>query len=99
MTLRARINVRLHDSEKLNIQQEAAISGLTVSDFVRKKCTGGRVMNRFDSQLVRELRAIHADLAALCGRAKITHQEMRDVLIQIKKCLEDLSENRWGVVP
>jgi len=99
MTLGARINVRLHSSEKIDIQAEAAVAGLTVSDFVRKKCTGVRVVHRFDSQVVRELRAIHADLRVVCERAKITPAEMQAVLRQIKQCLEDLSESRWGVVP
>ncbi len=96
MTLTARINIRLHHAEKKEIKEDAASAGLTVSDFVRKKCTGVRVTSHMDRKCVRELRGVHTDLTKLYNEKSVNHEDIHEIMIRIKIFLETLAKNRWG---
>lgn len=49
------LGIRFTPSEKSRLQQEAAVAGLTVGEFVRRCCAGRRITARTDLAMIREL--------------------------------------------
>ena len=56
--LDAMINVRLSVSEKAKLQDDAGLAALTISELVRRRYFGRRIVARADSAVLRELRRL-----------------------------------------
>lgn len=54
--LDARVNIRLTASEKLQLQENANAAGLGVSELIRRRYFGRKVIARADLQILKELR-------------------------------------------
>lgn len=63
--LDARVTLRLTQAERARLQEEAARAGLSVSELVRRRAFGRKVMATPDLALVRELRRLGVSLRQL----------------------------------
>lgn len=50
--------IRLTPSEKGNVRQHASDAGLTVSEYLRRRITGRRIVSAADNKMINELRRI-----------------------------------------
>ena len=89
------IAVRLTESEKARLVENADHAGLSLSEYVRRRLFGRRVLAQTDAVMVRELRR-------LGGLLKHIHNETRgrysrdtaDALRTLKAYMETLSRDR-----
>jgi hypothetical protein len=65
-SLTAVVNVRVTEAEKADLREAAALAGLTVSEYVRRRALGRAVVARVDLAVLGELRR-------LGGLLKLTH--------------------------
>jgi hypothetical protein len=94
-----RRTLRLTAEEDARIESQAAIAGISVSEYMRRIFFGGRpVTARTDDQTIRESRRMggllkhHFELVREKGGAK-TVDEMNAVLTAIRAAIETLSAN------
>lgn len=57
-TLSSRFTLRLSESERERILQDASLSGLSASEIIRRRYVGSPIIARTDIIVVRELRRI-----------------------------------------
>lgn len=68
MPLSAVVNVRLTETEKEQLKEDADAAGLSLSELVRRRATGRPVLANADAVMIRELRR-------LGGLLKLVHTE------------------------
>lgn len=68
------IEVRLTVEERSFIDEQAAATGLTISDFIRKRSLGKRIVSKADLQLINDIRrlgGLQKHLAAIYPEQKL----------------------------
>jgi hypothetical protein len=89
-----RRTLRLSDDEEARLVDQAAIAGLSVSEYMRRLFFGGRpVIARTDGQMIRELRRMGGLLKHL-GAASSAEQYMRKTLESIRQAIDRLAEQK-----
>jgi hypothetical protein len=89
------VEIRLKASEKQRIKDEAELAGLTVSEFVRRRALGKRILASADLATIRELRRLgglfkHVHLTSGGVYSKDTAAAIAD----IRKFIDQLSAGR-----
>lgn len=93
--LDAVVNVRMTVSEKARLKEEAEIAGLTVSQLVRRRCLGRRVVAATDAAMIRELRRLGGLLKHLHTETGGTYStDTAQALAAIREAIERLSHDR-----
>ena len=95
-----RRTLRLTGEEDARLSGQAAIAGISVSEYMRRLFFGGRpIIARTDDQTIRELRRLggllkhHFDMVKRTGSTG-TLVELDAALRQIRQAIETLSEKR-----
>ena len=85
--------LRLSGDEDMRLVEQAAIAGLSVSEYMRRLCFGGRpVIARTDSQMIRELRRMGGLLKFMGQASPGATAEMRETLESIRQAIDRLAE-------
>lgn len=85
--------VRLSESEDARLVEQAAIAGLSVSEYMRRLFFGGRpIIASTDDQMIRELRRMGGLLKHLSMAAPDAAAEMRETLASIRQAIDRLAE-------
>lgn len=83
--LTEKLNLRLTKSEKLALQEDAGLAGLTMSELVRRRYFGRPIIVNSDMVLVRELRKL--------GSILIDHnEEESEAFLQLRLVLEKVCD-------
>lgn len=95
--LDAVVNVRLTTAEKVRLQEDAELAGVSVSALIRKRYFGRKLVASADAAMLRELRRIggllkhiHVDSAGAYSQQTsealaITQQYIRQLSVSTKK--------------
>ena len=89
---------RLSEQESMEFEEQRDVTGLTVSEYVRRRVLGFRVASKVDLKVYGELRKIHGELRKLGGLAKHIYagaggmysRELADVFQALKSCIRNL---------
>ena len=93
--LDARCNVRLTASELSELREAAELSGLSLSEYMRRRALGIAVIARADMTTVRELRRLGGLLKRVHVDSQGAYSAMTaGVLQQISRYLGELSRDR-----
>jgi hypothetical protein len=93
--LDAVVNVRMTVSEKARLKEEAEIAGLTVSQLVRRRSLGRRVVAATDAAMIRELRRLGGLLKHIHTETGGTYStDTAQALAAIREAIERLSHDR-----
>ena len=85
--------LRLSGDEDARLVEQAAIAGLSVSEYMRRLFYGGRpIIARTDGQMIRELRRMGGLLKHLGMANTGMEQEMRETLESIRQAIDRLAE-------
>jgi len=88
-----RRTLRLSGDEDARLMEQAAIAGLSVSEYMRRLFFGGRpVIARTDDQMIRELRRMGGLLKHLGAASPGVEAEMRETLESIRQAIDRLAE-------
>ena len=89
--------IRMSPAENQRLIEYAEISGITVSEYIRRKCFGGRSITAYtDLAVIRELRRLggllkhNFETVREGGCDPCIADEMEDTLIAIKRTIECL---------
>lgn len=89
--------IRMSPAENQRLVEYAEFSGLTVSEYIRRKCFGGRPITSFtDGVTIRELRRLggllkhNFETVREGGCDPRIANEMEDTLVAIKQAIEQL---------
>ena len=98
-SLDAVINVRVTPAEKQALREDAALAGLTLSAYCRRRFLGRVVVARTDRATIRELRRVGGLLKFVHVQSGGAYSEqtakaLRDVRACIEKLADDRQENR-----
>ena len=89
------IALRLTAREKARLLENAGHAGLSLSEYVRRRTFGRRVLAETDAAMLRELRRLGGQLKHIHNESKgIYSQDTAKVLHSIKKYMEKLSSGR-----
>lgn len=90
--LDAVINVRLTTAEKVRLQDDADMAGISMSELVRARYFGRPVIANADQVMVKELRRIGGLLKHVHVESNGAYnQATADALAQVKRYIETLS--------
>ena len=93
--LDAMINVRLSISEKAKLQDDAALAALSISEIVRRRYFGRRIVAHADSAMLRELRRIGGLLKHLHNETDGVYRvETAEAINTLKLYMSRLSRDR-----
>jgi len=89
--------IRMSPAENQRLLEYAEISGITVSEYIRRKCFGGRPITAYtDLATIRELRRLggrrkhNIETVREGGCDPCIADEMEDTLVTIKRTIECL---------
>jgi hypothetical protein len=87
-----KISVRLSTEEHARLMSEAAAHGCTLSQFVRNRIVGEKLISKIDSQIVRELRRQGGLLKHLSSTPNmLDSQKVSHLLDEIKRTILSIS--------
>lgn len=93
--LTEKIAVRLTPDEKLRLQEESHVSGLSVSELVRRRYFGRRIVAHADLTMIRELRRLGGLLKHIHQQSDgLYSRETGQALRELKSYLVMLSHDR-----
>lgn len=93
--LDAAITVRLTAEEKARLKEDADIAGLSVSELVRRRYFGRRIIAASDAAMLKELRRLGGLLKHVHNESKgIYSKETAEVLTALKNYMEKLAGDR-----
>jgi len=88
-----RRTLRLSEDEEARLVEQAAMAGLSVSEYMRRLFFGGRpIIARTDGQMIRELRRMGGLLKHLGSGNPSVASEMQDVMESIRQTIDRLAE-------
>lgn len=93
-----RRTLRLSADEDARLARQAALAGISVSEYMRRRFFGGRpIIARTDEQAIRELRRLggllkHGFALVRAGGGVSAIKEMEEVLRRIGKAVDRLGE-------
>lgn len=89
------INVRLCAAEKVSLQTEAQIAGLSMSELVRRRYFGRPILASADLAMIRELRRIGGLLKHVHVESNGAYSELTaSVLVELKSGIRRLAHDR-----
>ena len=89
--LEGRIDIRVTREERLEIQEQAEVSGLSVSEYVRRRTLGRRVDSVMDIKMLSELRRQGGLLKKIFNESNGMYSEKTAVVLdKINKFIECL---------
>lgn len=93
--LSGRVNIRVTEEEQRNLKEAAEVSGLSISEYVRRRAVGYQVIARTDLALAMELRRIGGLLKTVHNESYGAYSEttMR-TLLKLNSFLEQLSKGQ-----
>jgi len=93
--LTAVVNVRLTKAEKEELREAAALAGLSVSEYVRRRALGRRVVASADLAVIRELRRLGGLVKHIYGNSGGAYsRETAAALAAITGYIEKLSKDK-----
>ncbi len=93
--LSEKIAVRLAPEEKIKLQEDATLAGLSMSELVRRRYFGRPIIANADIVMVRELRRIGGLLKHIHNQSEGAYSKTTsDALREVKAYLEKLSHDR-----
>ena len=93
--LDAKISLRLTASEKIKLKEDAHLAGLTISELVRRRYFGRRIVAHTDEIMIRELRRLGGLLKHIWLESQgVYSRETGQALSEIKAFIRRLSRDR-----
>lgn len=93
--LDAVINVRLTATEKAKLKEDADLSGLSLSELVRRRYFGKPILANADAVMLKELRRLGGLLKHVHNDSQgVYSKETAGALMALKAYLEQLSRDR-----
>ncbi len=93
--LDAFIGLRLPEREKLQIQEEADLAGISMSELVRRRYFGRPIVADVDLQMIRELRRIGGLLKHVHNSSGGAYSsETANAVQEVRRFIEHLSRDR-----
>lgn len=93
--LNATVSLRLTAAEKLQLQEDAQLAGLSVSALIRRQYFGRKIVARTDVTMIRELRRIGGLLKHIWSESQGAYsQETKAALDEVKNFIKRLSHDR-----
>lgn len=93
--LTAMLRLRLTESEKEQLREEADLAGLSMSELVRRRYFGRPIIAHADVVMIKELRRIGGLLKHVHNESNGVHsKETAEALIALKTYIETLSRDR-----
>jgi hypothetical protein len=93
--LDAVINVRLTATEKAKLKEDADLSGLSLSELVRRRYFGKPILANADAVMLKELRRLGGLLKHVHNESQgVYSKETAGALMALKAYLEQLSRDR-----
>jgi hypothetical protein len=90
-----KISVRLTAAEKIQLAEDAQIAGLGLSELVRRRYFGRRIIANADTVILRELRRLGGILKQLNSEsASIDHQQVQETLRTLQDYMEVLCDHQ-----
>jgi hypothetical protein len=90
----SRIMIRLLPEELEEIEERARVSGLTASEYIRRKVFNRPTVPRADLALVRELRRLGVLMGEILSRAPgPCDPQAREILQEISRAIERIARN------
>jgi hypothetical protein len=94
----SRLTIRLTETERSYIKNDAGLSGLTAAAFARKRALGSRVASKADLAVLAELRRLggllkHVHNETLGTYSSLTAQAIRDLSAYVRALTEKHHEN------
>jgi hypothetical protein len=87
-----KISVRLTAAEKIQLAEDAQIAGLGLSELVRRRYFGRRIIANADTAILRELRRLGGILKQLNSEAD--HQQVQETLRTLQNYMEVLCDRQ-----
>ncbi len=92
--LDAVVNVRMTALEKARLKEDADLAGLSVSQLVRRRCFGRRIIANSDAVMLKELRRIGGLLKHIHNESKgVYSKDTAKALAALKSYIEELSRD------
>jgi hypothetical protein len=89
--LDAVVNVRVTSAEKAELREAASLAGLSVSEYVRRRALGRRVVASADLAVIRELRRLGGLVKHIYAQSGDTYsRETAAALAAVKMYIEQL---------
>jgi hypothetical protein len=88
-----KISVRLTAAEKIQLAEDAQISGLGLSELVRRRYFGRRIIANADTAILRELRRLGGILKQL-NSENADHQQVQETLKTLQDYMEVLCDRQ-----
>ena len=93
-----RYGFRLSEQESMEFEEQRDATGLTVSEYVRRRVLGVRIASKIDLKMYGELLKIHGELRKLGGLVKHLYaktggmysRELSDAIQALKSCVRNL---------
>lgn len=90
-----RLNLRCPLDEEIQIREDAALAGLSVSEMVRVRYFGRKIVANTDIIMIKELRRIGGLLKHIHNQSDGTYsQQTAEALVTVKTYIEKLSNDR-----
>lgn len=88
-----KISVRLTAAEKIQLAEDAQIAGLGLSELVRRRYFGRRIIANADTAILRELRRLGRMLKQLNSES-MDHQQVQETLKTLQDYMEVLCDRQ-----
>ncbi len=88
-----KISVRLTAAEKIQLAEDAQIAGLGLSELVRRRYFGRRIIANADTAILRELRRLGGLLKQLNSESA-DHQQVQETLRILQNYMEVLCDRQ-----
>lgn len=91
--LTAALRVRLSESEKEMLRQDADMAGLTMSELVRRRYFGKPIIAHSDRVIIKELNRIGGLIKHVHNESHGAYSEQTAALLQsLKQCIEKIAQ-------
>lgn len=91
--------IRVTAAEAAHVEDKAAAAGLSLSDYIRRRALGGRIVARqtaTDDRAIFELNRVGVNLAQIVKRLNMTGdvaEDARDVLAEVRRTVEKVARD------
>lgn len=93
--LDARLNVRLPQSERDDIEEDARLAGMSMSELVRARYFGRPIVASADKMMIRELRRLGGLLKSVHLESNGAYsKQTADAIVMIIKYITELSKKK-----
>lgn len=93
--LTAQCNIRFSPTEIKELKEAASLAGITVSDYVRRRALGRRIVANTDLVMIRELRRIGGLLKHIHNESQGAYSDLTaQTIIEIQKAIVSFSQEQ-----